>query len=336
MISAGENGQQPRPPSRLRAEPRGSRITENLRRIERREIRPVHVVRVLERGPRGVDDESAEDRENDEWLKPPSVAPLRFTEAAVKERERCGHRLGVGGRKARIMDCPSLRASMAQTAFCRQALGTKTDSRPPATRHIRRSSPARTAGRKALRTPRARTPPNDHAPAPPSKDSAFPMARRRSATAPPRRAVPARGLGNDRRRIVAHRNGVDHAHARKVRRRGAPASRNRVRRNANLDPHRVLVRRKLDDLLDDRRFANRCDHRLVETGHERRTDRFDVRDRLPLGRRKPVHARDDRRSQLGRCIGARAAGGCASAPGRRTRGRERAPERRRPWPPRSR
>ena len=89
MISAGENGSSAGHHPGFGAEPRVRRIAENLGRIERREIRPVRVVRVLECGPRRVDDESAEDRENDEWLKPPCVAPLRFTEAAVKERERC-------------------------------------------------------------------------------------------------------------------------------------------------------------------------------------------------------------------------------------------------------
>jgi hypothetical protein len=43
-------------------------------------------VGVLERGPRRIDDETAQDREDDEWLEPPCVAPLRFTEAAVKKR----------------------------------------------------------------------------------------------------------------------------------------------------------------------------------------------------------------------------------------------------------
>ena len=98
MISAGENGSRPGHHAGFAPNHAVRRIAEDLRRIERREVRPVGVVRVLERGPRRVDDEAAEDDEDDEWLKPPCVAPHRFTKTTVKQRERCmSHESGVGG-----------------------------------------------------------------------------------------------------------------------------------------------------------------------------------------------------------------------------------------------
>src|SRR5215831_2104684 len=89
----GRERQQRWPPARLRAEPCGLRVTKNLGRVKRRQIWPVGVVRVLERRPCRIDDESTEDDENDEGLQPPCVAPQCFTEASVKDRERCRHRI---------------------------------------------------------------------------------------------------------------------------------------------------------------------------------------------------------------------------------------------------
>src|SRR5215218_6215534 len=76
-------------------------------------------MRVLKRGPRRVNDERGQNAENDEWLQPPCVAPLRFTEPSVKKRERCMCHVREGaigerraGFTAREMDCPLLAPSM--------------------------------------------------------------------------------------------------------------------------------------------------------------------------------------------------------------------------------
>ena len=72
------------------------------RRVERREVWPVRVVRVLERRPRRVDDESAEDDEDDERLEPPRVAAHRLAEPATRELNDClSHRARSPRRKWR-------------------------------------------------------------------------------------------------------------------------------------------------------------------------------------------------------------------------------------------
>ena len=121
MISAGENGSSAGHHPGLAPNHAVRRIAEDLGRIERREIRPVRVVRVLERRPRRVDDEPAEDREDDEGLKPPCVAPLRFTEAAVKERERCGHREMIGEETGNSQSNEKSRGKWTSLATVRQS-----------------------------------------------------------------------------------------------------------------------------------------------------------------------------------------------------------------------
>src|SRR5688572_33298489 len=48
-------------------------------------------MRVLERGPRGIDDKPAEDREHDHRLDPPPIVPVGFAEPTRYELD--GHRL---------------------------------------------------------------------------------------------------------------------------------------------------------------------------------------------------------------------------------------------------
>ena len=83
---------QRRPPCRLRSEPGVGRIAPQLGSIERGQIRAVGVVRVLERRPRGVDHEAAEDREDDHRLDPPPVAPVGLAEPTRHELDgNCLH-----------------------------------------------------------------------------------------------------------------------------------------------------------------------------------------------------------------------------------------------------
>ena len=70
------------PPFRLRAEPGMRRIAPQHRCIEWREIRPVLVVRVLKRSPRGIHQEAAEHAEHQQRIPPPRIAPLGLTKSA--------------------------------------------------------------------------------------------------------------------------------------------------------------------------------------------------------------------------------------------------------------
>src|SRR5262249_27508045 len=72
---------QPRRPGRRRwSEPAVRRRAEDLRRIERRQVRPERVVVALEGGPRRVDDERRESEEDNDRLDPPRVAARGTTE----------------------------------------------------------------------------------------------------------------------------------------------------------------------------------------------------------------------------------------------------------------
>src|SRR5688572_14876021 len=77
------------PPSRLRTEPRVRRIAEQLGGVKGREIWTVGIMRVLERGPRGVHHEATENDEGGERREPPGVASQGLTKTAAVQRQRC-------------------------------------------------------------------------------------------------------------------------------------------------------------------------------------------------------------------------------------------------------
>ncbi len=84
--------QQRRPPGRLGPEPGVLAFAEDHRRVERRQIGPEGVVRVLKRRPGRVDDEAAQHQEDHQRLHPPRVAPVGLTEPARDELDRnCFH-----------------------------------------------------------------------------------------------------------------------------------------------------------------------------------------------------------------------------------------------------
>ena len=65
--------QQRGPEARLRTEPGMRRVTEQLRGIERREVRSEAIVLGLKRRPGRIGDERAETQENHERLNPPGI-----------------------------------------------------------------------------------------------------------------------------------------------------------------------------------------------------------------------------------------------------------------------
>src|SRR6202049_2376046 len=82
-----------RPPRRPRAGPRSEptvgRGAEDLRRIERGEVRSVSVMLTLKRRPRRVDDEGRESQKHEQRLDPPDVAPHRFAKPRLGKPDRC-------------------------------------------------------------------------------------------------------------------------------------------------------------------------------------------------------------------------------------------------------
>src|SRR5262249_638197 len=79
----GRKRQRARPPARLRPEPRVRPVTEEKRRVERREVRAELEVIALKRRPRCVNDEYGESEENRQRLDPPEVAPRGLPELAL-------------------------------------------------------------------------------------------------------------------------------------------------------------------------------------------------------------------------------------------------------------
>jgi hypothetical protein len=92
----GRKRQPSRPGRRSRPEPAVRRIAEDLRRIERGEVRSERVVFPLKRRPGGVQDEGRESEENRQRLHPPEVPPHRVAERTPSDQGRCtrhGHHL---------------------------------------------------------------------------------------------------------------------------------------------------------------------------------------------------------------------------------------------------
>ena len=80
-------GHRIRPPARPRPQEAVRRVSEDLGRIERREIRPRVIVLALERRPRGVHDERREREEDAEGLRQPGVEPSSLRPPADRSRK---------------------------------------------------------------------------------------------------------------------------------------------------------------------------------------------------------------------------------------------------------
>src|SRR5438270_12774296 len=64
------------------------RIAEQFRRIKGRNVIAEKIIASLKRGPRGINDETAEADEHEKRLKPPNIGPHRFAERAPRNRGR--------------------------------------------------------------------------------------------------------------------------------------------------------------------------------------------------------------------------------------------------------
>src|SRR5262249_34830132 len=58
------------------------RVAQDLRRIERGQVRAVRVMLALKRGPGGIDNKRRQREEDEQRLQPPPVAPRRLPESA--------------------------------------------------------------------------------------------------------------------------------------------------------------------------------------------------------------------------------------------------------------
>src|SRR6185437_1687334 len=91
-------GKQGRPPTWFWSEPRVRRAAEQFRGVEGRQVRAERVVRVLERGPGGVNEKRREKDRHDGGLNPPGVLPHGELSRALENRElRVGHAIPSGG-----------------------------------------------------------------------------------------------------------------------------------------------------------------------------------------------------------------------------------------------
>src|SRR5678815_4495397 len=83
------------PPVRLRTEPCARRITEEKRRIERRQVVAVFIMRVLERRPCRVTEKARENDEHHGGLDPPCVAAHGFSPSAAPNLNDIDAHLGL-------------------------------------------------------------------------------------------------------------------------------------------------------------------------------------------------------------------------------------------------
>src|SRR5690606_19604878 len=79
----GREGKPPGPPPGPWAEPCVAGVSEQLGRVERRQVVAERVVLALERRPGGVDDERAEPEEHHDRLEPPRIAPHGMAERTL-------------------------------------------------------------------------------------------------------------------------------------------------------------------------------------------------------------------------------------------------------------